>query len=188
MGSAFRSLFDGLTNSAVSQTPDPVQEMCDTLRLVLEGAAESQWERVMRRARLRVVREDLARQISDPGFTVDRFIGQSAFSRASLYRHFSEEGGIANFIRRERLLQAYQALASAAPSAGAVSRVAELHGYGSVYSFSKAFSKMFFVAPSDVLGTARSIEPSGPSVASQAQPLDVAGLTMKETFSRIRAS
>src|SRR5699024_2851857 len=97
--------------------------------------------------RLREVVSYIEDHLDDPGLGVDRL--QSAFcvSRATLYRMFSEIGGVARFIRRRRLLAARQYLRRR-PDLGITWLLYEL-GFGSERQFQRAFQAEFGVSPSE---------------------------------------
>lgn len=97
--------------------------------------------------RLMEVVSYIEEHLDDPDLGVDRL--QSAFcvSRATLYRMFSEIGGVARFIRRQRLVAARQSLRRR-PDVGITWLLYEL-GFGSERQFQRAFQAEFGVSPSE---------------------------------------
>lgn len=72
-------------------------------------------------------------------------------SRSSVYRMFESEGGLANYIRRLRLMQAFSLLVS--PPIQGRSRILDIAiecGFSSDMVFTRAFRKMFSLTPSAV--------------------------------------
>lgn len=85
--------------------------------------------------------------LGDPDLGVDHL--QSAFcvSRSTLYRMFDGLGGIARFIRKQRLAAARQYL-HRNPGLG-ITQVLYEHGFGSERQFQRAFQAEFGVTPSE---------------------------------------
>ncbi|HEU4853701.1 MAG TPA: AraC family transcriptional regulator [Nitrosospira sp.] len=72
-------------------------------------------------------------------------------SRSSVYRMFESEGGVANYIRRRRLMQALSLLAlSPARGRPRILDIAIKCGFSSDMVFTRAFRKMFSMSPSMV--------------------------------------
>lgn len=97
--------------------------------------------------RLTEVVSYIEEHLDNPDLGVDRL--QSAFcvSRATLYRMFSEIGGVARFIRRQRLVAARQSLRRR-PDLAITWLLYEL-GFGSERQFQRAFQAEFGVSPSE---------------------------------------
>jgi len=82
-------------------------------------------------------------------------------SRSSVYRMFEPEGGVANYIRRRRLMQALSLLVL--PPARGRPRILDIAikcGFSSDIVFTRAFRKMFAISPSMVhsIGELKSLE------------------------------
>lgn len=76
---------------------------------------------------------------------------QFGMSRSSVYRMFASEGGVANYIRRRRLMQAFSLLVS--PPVQGQLRILDIAiecGFSSDMVFTRAFRKMFSSTPSAV--------------------------------------
>ena len=84
--------------------------------------------------------------LADPDLGVDRLQSVFCVSRATLYRMFSEIGGVARFIRRQRLVAARQHLRQH-PELAITWLLYEL-GFGSERQFQRAFQAEFGVSPS----------------------------------------
>jgi len=69
-------------------------------------------------------------------------------SRSNLYRLFEDGGGVARYIRRERLLEARAVLSNPA-TARPVAAVAEDLCFADASSFSRAFKREFGYTPSE---------------------------------------
>jgi AraC-like DNA-binding protein len=71
-------------------------------------------------------------------------------SRASLYRLFASQGGIAEFIRRERLRGAFRDLRTASGVHARIGVIARRWGFGSETAFFRAFRSVYGASPSQV--------------------------------------
>lgn len=85
-------------------------------------------------------------------------------SRASVYRQFADEGGVAAFIRRERLQRCYAELASSTVFPRRISEVGVRWGFDNPSHFHRLFTAAFGAAPSVV---ARRVRPNVDSLRSE---------------------
>src|SRR5215472_2826247 len=74
-------------------------------------------------------------------------------SRSNLYRLFEDTGGIARYIRRERLLEA-RAVLSNLETTQTISEIAEEFCFADASSFSRAFKREFGCSPGDARSAA----------------------------------
>jgi AraC-like DNA-binding protein len=94
------------------------------------------------------IRSFIQKNIGDADLDVDGLVSRFGVSRASLYRLFSDEGGVQSYIRERRLLKAMRLLAQ--PSGGArprVSSVAYACGFTDAKTFTRAFTARFGFLP-----------------------------------------
>jgi AraC-like DNA-binding protein len=87
--------------------------------------------------------------ISSPDLTIEGICKELAISRTRLYELFEASGGVANYIRRRRLLAAHAMLADPADNR----KVAEIGltiGFDSAANFSRAFTQHFGYSPSNI--------------------------------------
>lgn len=100
--------------------------------------------------RRRAMRRFLDQRLGDPELGVASLCAAFGASRATIYRDFADEGGVARFITRRRLERAFHDLARLPPDRGRVRRVAERWGFTCPYHFSRAFRQRFQLWPSEV--------------------------------------
>jgi AraC-like DNA-binding protein len=98
-------------------------------------------------ARLARVRAILRQHIRSPELTPDRLGRLAGMSRSQLYRVFEPVGGVAREIQRERLRQAYRAIADPADGR-AIREISEELGFSEPATFSRAFRREFGHPPS----------------------------------------
>ncbi len=101
-------------------------------------------------ARRLAMRRFLDEHLDDPELGVASLCAAFGASRATIYRDFADEGGVARFVTRRRLERAYRDLAGGPPDRGRVRRIAERWGFACPYHFSRVFRKRFDLWPSEV--------------------------------------
>jgi len=82
-------------------------------------------------------------------------------SRTRLYQLFEANGGVLNYIRKRRLLQAYADLSNPSDNRP-ISQIAEAAGFDVAANFTRAFSHEFGLSPREIRKTAASEHPVGP--------------------------
>lgn len=102
----------------------------------------------------RAIRDYIDQHLSDDELTPDMLVRLFHMSRATLYRLFDEEGGVAGFIMGRRLDRCRAILAADLAGAAAIGDIAFNHGFSSDAHFSRAFRRRFGMAPRDARGVA----------------------------------
>lgn len=100
-----------------------------------------------------LVQDYIATNLHDPSLGVDTLAAVFDVSRATLYRHFEKEGGVARTIRNLRLDRCFFELAGAKPSRGQVSAVARRWQFTDPKHFNRLFRDRFGLSPSACLST-----------------------------------
>ncbi|KQT53125.1 hypothetical protein ASG43_19280 [Aureimonas sp. Leaf454] len=146
------SYLAGIIANGNALAPHQVQPMAEaaaklcTACLPATGAAE----RTGDLAASIEVRGFIQSALGDPGLDVESLAARFAMSRASLYRLFSEEGGVQAYIRERRLMKAMRLLSQ--PVEGVrprISSVAYACGFADAKTFSRAFTTRFGILPKD---------------------------------------
>lgn len=94
------------------------------------------------------VKSFIRQNLHNPLLDVQRICDHCNVSRSNLYRLFSDEGGVREFIREERLMRALQSLIERPDQK--VSSVARRHGFMYANDFSRSFRRRFDMAPSEL--------------------------------------
>lgn len=92
---------------------------------------------------LRAIDNDLA----DPELSAERLVRQFGLSRAALYRLFAPYGGVATYIRGQRLKRCFAEITSPAGGTRRIAAVAEKWGFVSEAVFSRSFRATFGMSP-----------------------------------------
>jgi AraC-like DNA-binding protein len=122
------------------------------------------------------VRQAVRRNLRSPSLGPDRLCREAATSRSQLYRLLESEGGVASYIQRRRLSEAFSMLCDVANSRS-IGKVAELLCFADASTFSRAFRREFGMSPSDVRAISSSGMPPAPT------PKRPAGSDIPRTFS-----
>jgi len=100
------------------------------------------------------VRQAVRKHLRTPTFSPTILCRLVGMSRSNLYRLFEDMGGVAGYIRRERLLEAHAVLTDPAATQP-VSAVAEDLCFTDASSFGRAFKREFGHSPGEVRSAAR---------------------------------
>ena len=95
------------------------------------------------------VRRAVRAHLRSPALGPDKLCREAATSRSQLYRLLEGEGGVAHYIRRQRLSESFTLLCDAS-NLLPVAKIAELLCFADASSFSRAFRREFGMSPSDV--------------------------------------
>jgi len=116
--------------------------------------------------RLEKVRRVVRRELCSPSLGPDLLCRLVGMSRATLYRLMENQGGVARYIRRERLLESRAALCDPVGDKS-IAAIADELCFSDASEFSRAFRREFGTSPSDVRAAARvGLIPSAVSTAS----------------------
>jgi AraC-like DNA-binding protein len=107
------------------------------------------------------------KHLADPALDINMIARDLPFSRSSLYRQFTGEGGIAQFIREERLKRCYKAIASPSNLAVSLQRIAQSWGFSNSSHFSRLFKQYFNVSPNAVREQANAGDGVGAPLSSK---------------------
>lgn len=103
--------------------------------------------------RMERVRQVVRRHLRTPTLGPQALCRLVGMSRSNLYRLFETSGGVAQFIRSQRLLEAH-AILTTPSNAQSISALAEDLCFADASSFSRAFRREFGSSPSDVRAAA----------------------------------
>lgn len=152
--STFESLFEKLPTMEVHEA----REIEATLKgLVLGLVKATELDEATHHA-IGVARNDAMKhfilknlQSEDIGFA--RLQAKFGASRSTIYRAFEDVGGVARFIRDQRLRAVHRELSVSRKQRGVVQSIAESFGFWDQSSFFRAFRELYDLRPGDVVGT-----------------------------------
>ena len=123
------------------------------LRRILNGWEMDQPQRSeFERHRLTATKEYIDRNLRSQDLTIDSICRDVGLSRATLYRMFEKEDGVARYIWRRRLEKSFVSLGNRRPSSGLINRVSAEWGFSDQAAFSRQFRNHFGFAPSEIVG------------------------------------
>jgi AraC-like DNA-binding protein len=95
------------------------------------------------------IKEYIRQNLESPELSPDQICKELGVSRSSLYRLFEQDGGVANYIRKRRLLAIHRALISSEGTRRRIGDLAYQYGFNSNTQLSRAFKQEFGHAPSE---------------------------------------
>jgi AraC-like DNA-binding protein len=126
----------------------------------------------LRGAALESLKGLVEQHLDSPTLSAEFVCARSGWSRATVYRLFEAEGGLARYIRKRHLLCAFRELTSEQPPHLRIVDLALAHQFASEASFNRAFRRAFGIPP----GKARDLATGSRAVAS-GEMRQVAGLS-----------
>ena len=103
--------------------------------------------------------------LQSDNLTPDAICRALGISRTRLYQLFEASGGVLNYIRKQRLLQAYADLSNPADNRP-ISEIAEAAGFAVAANFTRAFSHEFGLSPREIRKTVATERPAVPAQRS----------------------
>lgn len=104
-------------------------------------------------ARNLVIRDHVAVHLDRPELDATYLSSAVGVSRATLYRHFEDEGGIMHYIRNRRLDRCFLELSGSTPKRGKIKAVAERWHFKDASHFNRLFRARFGKCPSECLAS-----------------------------------
>ncbi len=152
---AIEALFAELPHARQADAPALAAGFAGLVKGLLLSSPAAPAQPALATARGLAMRRYLEARLSDPQLGVASLRAAFGASRATIYRDFAEDGGVARFVLRRRLERALRDLASGPPERGRVRRVAERWGFACPYHFSRAFRRRFGLWPSEAFEAGR---------------------------------
>jgi AraC-like DNA-binding protein len=98
----------------------------------------------------------------------EKVASQFGISRATLYRMFENEGGFANYLRKQRLRRSHEILTDASRRDQSIAEIAQIYGFSSPANFTRAFRQAAGISPRE----ARMLAMEGKTMITQLAQAD----------------
>lgn len=121
------------------------------------------------RTELESLKRLVERYLDSPELSAEFVCARSGWSRATVYRLFEPEGGLARYIRQRHLLRAFRELMSARQPRRRIVDLAVAHQFSSEATFNRAFRRAFGIPPGkvrDLAASSRGAAPAEPRLRS----------------------
>lgn len=136
----------------VQRVPGSGSELASALVGLVNGVLDPVTRRLNDDARLAAMKSYLRHRLADPTLSGTNLQQHFHYSRATVYRLFEPDGGVARFIREERLRRCHDDLAHPDHVGRTiVGAVAARWGYPDPAQFGRAFRRRYGRPPRDVL-------------------------------------
>ncbi|MEM1048689.1 MAG: AraC family transcriptional regulator [Pseudomonadota bacterium] len=161
--SAVKALFETLPGMAPADVPAVAAQLAGMVRAVIatETCDDEGWA-ALKSGRTAAMRRYIVANLSRSDLDASHLQSEFNASRATIYRAFDEVGGVAHFVREQRLAAIHRDLRSTPPVRGAIRRIAERHGLPDQSSFMRMFRARYGMRPGEVLGSAHRDLPREP--------------------------
>lgn len=168
LSSAIEALFETLPDMPLSN----IQAVAGQLAALVEAAnaidpREEEHLSALNSNRKMAMRRFLLANLSRTDLSVGYLQSEFGASRATIYRAFEDVGGVARFVREQRLASIHRELRMTPPARGAIRQSAERYGLWDQASFMRMFRAQYGVRPGDVLGSAVEGELLDPRIAHE---------------------
>lgn len=140
----------------------PLPDAAGGLHRIFGGVCSPAGERA-RQSVLESLKRLVEQHLDSPALSAEFVCARSGWSRATVYRLFEVEGGLARYIRKRHLLHAFRELTSAQPPRLRILDLALAHQFASEATFNRAFRRAFGIPP----GRVRDLAASSPAVAAK---------------------
>ena len=138
-----------------------VAHVYDLIALTLgatRDAASAAADRGVRAARLRAVKDDIARNLAEGEISVATIAARQRISPRYLRRLFESEGAtFSEYVLEQRLALAHRLLSDPGHASEKIASVAFAAGFGDVSYFYRAFRRRYDLLPADVRAQARGL-------------------------------
>jgi AraC-like DNA-binding protein len=129
---------DALANGVIELTASAIAPMLETA--AVSGVA-------IPLASFVTIRRFIDRNLKSPELSPEMIAKNFGLSRASLYRLFEPVGGIAGYIRKQRLSQAFQEITAAEFANQRIGQIAYRFGFKNISAFSRLFRTTYGISP-----------------------------------------
>ena len=129
---------DALANGVIELTASAIAPILETA--AVSGVA-------VPLASFVTIRRFIDRHLKSPELGPEMIANNFGLSRASLYRLFEPAGGIAGYIRKQRLNQVFQEITAAEFANQRIGQIAYRFGFKNVSAFSRLFRTTYGVSP-----------------------------------------
>lgn len=150
---AILSMREGLEQLEVADAPSVAAGLSGLFRgLVVLNAVEETCCKEIASAKKKLTKAYIENHLFESELSTSLLCRQFGMSRATLYRLFAAEGGVAHYLNERRLVHCFRLLRSNPPSRGRVKTVAECLGFMDHSHFNRLFRRKFHMTPSDAMG------------------------------------
>jgi AraC-like DNA-binding protein len=162
------NLFDSLPDLALSQSETAGRALVELIATAFNGAtfAEGDAPQIAHRALVLKAKSFVKAQLESPTLDPEQVAAAMGLSRSALYRLFKESGGIAFYIREQRLRCCFADVVSHRKRDAQIASVAFRWGFRDAALFSRLFKERFGCTPSEARAGA------GAAVGQNKRPLD----------------
>ncbi|HWA90468.1 MAG TPA: helix-turn-helix domain-containing protein [Rhizomicrobium sp.] len=145
------NLFDSLPDLAPQQTGSAARALTELVATAFNGErfADRDAPEVARHALGLKAKTFIKSRLGSPTLDPDEVAAAMGLSRSALYRLFKDSGGVAHYIREQRLRRCFADLVGERGRNSQVAGIAWRRGFGDAAHFSRLFKERFGCSPSE---------------------------------------
>ena len=144
--------YQELTNLKQNELSVLSESFSGMLRGVFAHGTEAAKYPSIRSNKVNDIRNFIEKNLNHSRLGTDTICQEFNLSRATLFRHLADLGGVNRYILSRRLNRAYRDLSEAQPVRGVVKAIADRWGFSSQAYFSRVFKEEFNVSPASLVG------------------------------------
>jgi AraC-like DNA-binding protein len=157
LGSHLESLHAQAPRLTVESVMDVLTATAQLVASAMNGCPDRRTEAGVHAALFCELRRYINGHLSDPTLTPESLAHRFGVSRATIYRLFKAEGGVAHYVQRRRLERARIDLSSSSKRHRTIAEIGEAAGYEHAQDFIRAFRREFEISPGELRDQARTI-------------------------------
>lgn len=120
--------------------------------LVMHDVSDEKAQHLVADSRTQLIKAFIESNLTGTELDTTSLCRRFRVSRATMYRLFAEDGGVAHYVTERRLVHAFKQLRTTAPHRGRVKEIAESLGFDDHSHFNRLFRSKFHLSPSEALG------------------------------------
>lgn len=157
------NLFDSLPDLAPLQTGSAARALTELIATAFNGErfADHDVPEIARRALELKARTFIKSRLESPTLDADEVARAMGLSRSALYRLFKDSGGIAHYIREQRLRRSFADLVGERGRRSQIAEIAWCRGFYDAAHFSRLFKERFGCSPSEAREGAEAVQQNG---------------------------
>lgn len=157
LGSHLESLHRHAPHLPAERAAEVLRATAQLVASTMNGCPDERTEGGVQAALYSQLRRYINAHLSDPDLTPERLAHRFGVSRATVYRWFQPENGVARYVQRRRLERARLELCSPAQRHRTIAEIGKAAGYAHAQDFIRAFRREFGPSPKELREQARTI-------------------------------
>lgn len=157
LGQHLQALVAQASHLPLEQAGEVLSATAQLVACAMNGSPDERTAGGMQVALACALRRYVNRNLLDPHLTPESLAHRFGVSRATVYRLFKHENGVARYVQRRRLEEARLALCNPSQRHRTIAQIGSSAGYAHAQDFIRAFRREFGVSPGELREQARTL-------------------------------